>query len=125
MSFTIGVLADDPALVTDIEAAGEVINIYPADLPQINAPSNLWTDKFPFCLPFDIYNLFASFSAAPEIPEFHILVLPENSFGLKNEEIYFDVDFEPYDKLVKIFRFFICAGFVVFLILITRKLIGS
>ncbi len=121
----LGVLADNPALVTDPTAAGELLNIYPADLPQINAPSNLWTDKFPFCLPFDIYNLFAGFSAAPEIPEFHILVLPENSFGLKNEEIYFDVDFEPYDKLVKIFRFFICAGFVVFLILITRKLIGS
>ena len=121
----LGVLADNPALITDPAAAGEVLNIYPADLPQINAPSTLWTDKFPFCLPFDIYNLFATFAAEPEIPKFHLLVLPKNSFGFNNEDIYFDIDFEPYDKLVKILRFFLSASFVVFLILITRKLIGS
>ncbi len=121
----IGVLADNPALITDPAAAGEVLNIYPADLPQINSPSALWTDKFPFCLPFDIYNLFATFAAEPEIPKFHVLVLPKNSFGFNNEDIYFDIDFEPYDKLVKILRFFLSAAFVVFIILITRKLIGS
>ena len=50
--------------------------------------------------------------------------MPANSFGLQNEEITVEIDFEPYDKIVKILRFFLAAAFVFFLIKITRKLIS-
>lgn len=112
-------LAANPSLVTDLTGG---LAVYPSDFPQIDTSPALWKTKFPFCLPWDIYNLFAQFSAEPQAPKFHMLVLPENSFGLNNEEVYWDIDFAPVDKLVKILRLFISLSFVLWLILITRQI---
>lgn len=122
------VVAANPAVILQPDLAQTLdppIPVKPADLPNIDTGSvQLWTTKFPFCLPFDIYKMVSSFNAEPEAPHFHVLIMPENSFGLNNEDVYIDIDFEPYDKLVKILRFFLSISFVVFLILITRKIIS-
>ena len=99
--------------------------VYTGDIAMPTVSGNLWKTKFPFCLPFDIINLFSGFSAEAQAPSFHLLVLPANSFGLSNDDIYFDIDFSPYNQLVQILRFFIAIAFVVFLVVTTRKLIGS
>ena len=99
--------------------------IYPGQLDLPSVHSDMWYDRFPFCVPFDIINLFTQFGAEAEAPRFHILVLPENSFGLNNEDIYFDIDFSQYHILVKILRIFLAAGFALWLLSITRKVIGS
>ena len=65
------------------------------------------------------------FSATAEAPSFHILILPENSFGLDNDDIYVDLDFADYHILVKIVRLFLAAGFALWLLKITRKVIGA
>lgn len=91
------------------------------DLPSVN--SSAWANRFPFCIPFDIVKLFTSFSATAEAPNFHILVLPANSFGLSNDNVYFDINFADYNVLVKLLRLFIAVSFTLFLIIKTRGLI--
>lgn len=90
-------------------------------LPTTNG--SLWYEKFPFCIPFDVINLFSSFYSEPSAPKFHFCVIPENSFGLTNEAVYWDIDFNEYDTLVKILRFLIALSFSIWLIVITRNLI--
>ena len=120
------VVAANPSVILDPSAAAAAdIPIKPADLPDIDTGKpQLWTTKFPFCLPFDIARLITDFSADPVVPKLSLLLMPANSFGLQNEEITVEIDFEPYDKIVKILRFFLAAAFVFFLIKITRKLIS-
>ena len=105
-------------LVSSVPVSG----LYDADIDMPTVNGNLWKTKFPFCIPFDLINLFSGFSAEAEAPSFHVLVMPANSFGLDNEDIYWDIDFAPYNYLVQILRFFIALGFVLWLIVITRKL---
>ena len=106
-------------LVSSVPVSG----LYDADIDMPTVNGNLWKTKFPFCIPFDLINLFSGFSAEAEAPSFHVLVMPANSFGLSNDDIYWDIDFAPYNYLVQILRFFIALGFVLWLITITRKLI--
>lgn len=91
------------------------------DLPAYDG--NKWATKFPFCIPFDIIHLFSGFSALAEAPEFHFIVLPENSFGLQNDEFSIDVDFEDFNVIVQLLRFFIAVGFLLWLMVITNHLI--
>ena len=114
-------LADNPSAVWDTAATG----VYSGDVDLPSVPGNVWSDKFPFCIPFDIVRLFTSFSEEAEAPHFHFCVIPENSFGLQNEAIYWDIDFADYDILVKILRVFIALAFTLWLIMITRKVIGA
>lgn len=100
-----------------------VSSLYDADIDIPTVNGNLWKTKFPFCIPFDLINLFSGFSSEAEAPSFHVLVMPANSFGLDNDDIYWDIDFAPYNYLVQILRFFLALSFVLWLIVITRKLI--
>lgn len=101
------------------------IKPYVGTLSLPSTDYSMWWDKFPFCVPFDIVKLFTQFSATAEAPSFHILILPENSFGLDNDDIYVDLDFADYHILVKIVRLFLAAGFALWLLRITRKVIGA
>lgn len=83
---------------------------------------NILATKFPFCIPFDVYNLVSNLVVEPEAPQFHWLVLPADSFGLGNDDFYIDLDFTPYNFLVQLMRFFIAAGFVVWLMTKTKDL---
>ena len=98
-------------------------NLYdsPVDLPLTNG--NKLATKFPFCIPFDFINLFSGFVAEPECPSFHILVMPADSFGFDNDDIYWDLDFSDYNYLVQLLRFFIALAFVFWLISITKHII--
>ena len=92
---------------------------------DFNLPSydgNKLANKFPFCIPFDVYNLVSNLVVEPEAPEFEWLVLPANSFGMSNEAFYIHLDFTPYNFLVQLMRFFIALGFVIFLMLKTKDL---
>mgnify|MGYP004647547807 CR=1 FL=1 len=98
---------------------------YPDGVPEIDS-SGLF-DKFPFCLPYDLYNVFAGFytdnAVAPRF-EFPFRYLKDdNGNYLIDENIV--IDFAVLDDVVPILRFFISLGFVVVLIQITRKMIGA
>ena len=84
---------------------------------------NILATKFPFCIPFDIIHLFTNFSAEVEAPELHFVVLPANSFNLGNEEFCIDIDFQDYHVIVQLLRFFIAAGFVLWLMVVTNRVL--
>ena len=109
----------NPDLIFDFSQDG----LYKKDIYFPSSDGNKWANKFPFCLPFDIYHLISNFSAEPEAPELHMLVLPANAFGMQNDDFYIDFDFADYNILVQILRFFIAIGFVIWLIVITNKLL--
>lgn len=93
---------------------------------DFNMPSydgNILATKFPFCIPFDIIHLFTNFSAEVEAPELHFVVLPANSFNLGNEEFCIDIDFQDYHVIVQLLRFFIAAGFVLWLMVVTNRVL--
>ena len=117
-STTYNNFASDPSLLFDFSQD----NLYDSSLNLPSSDGSKWANKFPFCLPYDIYHLFSNFSAEPEAPELHMLVLPEDSFGMQNDDFYIDLDFADYNILVQILRFFIALGFVIWLIVITNKL---
>lgn len=79
--------------------------------------------KFPFSIPFDIYNLFKDFEVSKKRPVVSYS-LPEKYFGTNKME----VDFAFYDDIfpfTTILRYFLLIGFVYFLIIKTRNLIGG
>ena len=89
--------------------------------PGLSLPEVLFKEKFPFCLPWDLYNLFVGMSATAEAPKFTI---PYKNEMLGIEENY-TLDLSRFDNAAKVIRFFVGAGFVMALILISRKLTGS
>lgn len=90
-------------------------------LPPLSLPEILFKEKFPFCLPWDLYNLFSVLDAEPETPKF---VIPYKNNMLDIDEEYV-IDFSKFEDSAKVIRFFVGAGFVLALILISRKMIGS
>ena len=101
----------------------DLIPLYPSEIPKINTNLDMWKRKFPFCIPFDFYTMLTSFSAEQEIPQFTFVAIPANSFGLGNDDLYLSIDFEPFDPIVQMLRFFLGLGFCVFLILSTKNFI--
>lgn len=75
--------------------------------------------KFPFCIPYDLFNLISVFDAEPVTPKFEIPFVFEK-WGI-NESI--TIDLSIFDNIAKIFRTFETLGFIGFLIMKTRGLI--
>lgn len=78
-------------------------------------------DKFPFCIPFDLYNMVSGFNAPKVAPNFTITFPKETMVGGGT----FDFNFNNYSKIVLIFRYFILLTFLANLIKISRKLMGA
>ena len=90
-------------------------------IPSLSLPEILFKEKFPFCLPWDVYNVFANLVAEPEAPVFTIPFKFER-LGIDYE---FTIDLSEFEDIAKISRFFSSIAFVIFLILASRKLIGA
>lgn len=90
-------------------------------LPALSLPEILFKEKFPFCLPWDLYNLFSVLDAEPEAPKF-VIPYKNNMLNINQEYV---IDFSKFENAAKVIRFFAGAGFVLALILISRKMIGS
>lgn len=90
-------------------------------IPGLSLPEILFKEKFPFCLPWDVYNVFANLVAEPEAPVFEIPM----KWEFLDIDYTLTIDFSMFDEIAKISRFFSSIGFVVFLILISRKVIGA
>ena len=90
-------------------------------IPNLSLPEILFKEKFPFCLPWDLYNLFAGLQAEEEAPRF-VVPFKFKRLGIDEEIV---IDFSDYEEQIKIIRFFTGAMFVLALIMISRKLIGA
>ena len=90
-------------------------------IPALSLPEILFKEKFPFCLPWDLYNLFAGLQTEEEAPRF-VVPFKFERLGIDEEIV---IDFSDYEEQIKIIRFFTGAMFVLALIMISRKLIGA
>lgn len=90
-------------------------------LPEMSLPEILFKEKFPFCLPWDLYNVFANLVAEPEAPVFKFPFVFER-LGIDYE---FTIDLSQFDDLARVSRFFTSITFIVALISISRKMVGA
>lgn len=138
------VLPTDAVTVTDVPGVGDAtLSEYMADTKtDIDVPSIIMT-KFPFCIPFDFYNIISTLCADPVAPVFRIPIStnPDNLQGFEgnqtignylpddnykplfeiDEEIIIDLSVLPLVQPI-CYTIFI-VGFIVLLIMLTPKLI--
>lgn len=93
----------------------------PAD-PDVSIPAMSLdlTEYFPFCLPFDIYNILQKLNADPVTPE--ITVDWGNILGQFGIEYEMHLDLHDYDDLAALLRNMETAAFVVGLAVVTRQM---
>lgn len=111
-------------LDSDITISTDTVADYPDGVPEIDS-SGLF-DKFPFCIPKDLYNLFAGFySAESKAPKFvfPFQILKRGDSYLIDEQI--TIDFSILDPVMPMFRWFVTISFTLGLVMITRKMIGA
>ena len=96
-------------------------SIKPSGLPAMSLPETLFKEKFPFCLPWDLYSLFGSLNATPKAPKF-IIPFKNDRLGIDYEII---IDISDYEIFAKLSRASLSVVFVIALILLSRKLIGA
>lgn len=77
------------------------------------------TDRFPFCLPFDLRDLIQRFQAERKAPEFEIF------WKVRDVEVKYKIEFSQFEKLAEITRWGVFVTFCVGLLLVSRKLIGG
>ena len=97
---------DPDAPATDEEAAQ-----YTADLTTI----------FPFCIPFDLIRAFKVLSVQGEAPVYDIPLKIDYKYVHVNES--WSIDMSDFSSVIQILRVMETLGFIVGLILVTRKLI--
>ena len=115
------VTQEDP---NNISSGTEIINenLYPDAETTQNYLNNMTFDLtgiFPFCIPFDVYNLLAKLDVQPVTPHVHL------SFNIPvfNEPLVFDLDFSQWNGVASVVRHMELFAFVIGLALITRHLL--
>ena len=78
-----------------------------------------WRLVFPFCIPFDMIDLYRVFVAEPQAPHWEIPLKSETF----NIDYTFVIDFEQFEVLAEIFRTFQIILFILGLCMITSKVI--
>lgn len=124
------------AVATPVPVEG-VSELYPTadslitDVEELGTPSlgQALSTRFPFCIPFDVNYLFKSLSASPKRPIFEIDVIPQSlktRIGI-TQDTGFTLDFgdQKYSLLLKIIRWGCLFGFIMWLALITKRLIWT
>lgn len=103
-----GVSEKEADLNTD--GSSSSLDDYKVDLKKI----------FPFCIPFDIYDLLNCLCAEPEAPKF-TWTIPLSAVGLKDCSI--EIDLKTWDSVAQIFRNMELLAFCIGLAFVTRNLI--
>lgn len=93
----------------------------PGELPDLALPEIIFKEKFPFCLPWDLYLAFSNL-AAPAAPPKWEIPFEIQSLNLRHD---ITIDFSQFDTLAAVLRWGLSVAFVIWLILLTRKIIGQ
>ena len=88
-------------------------------VPQI--PTMVFENKFPFCIPFDIYQFFAMFYVEKEAPHIVVPVPFKGANGVFAEEL--TIDLSDYNYVSDVLRVMLYLLFIVGLMVATRRLI--
>jgi hypothetical protein len=93
----------------------------PPGLPDLSVPQIL-KDKFPFCIPWDVYRIISGFYCATMATPHWEIPFQNARLGINSKLV---IDFSQFNDIAKMARFFNGAAWVFALILVTRKLIGA
>jgi len=93
----------------------------PATLPDLALPEIIFKEKFPFCLPWDLYIAFSNLVAPAQPPKWEVPFKIQSLHFTQNVS----VDFSQFSTLAAIMRWGLSLIFVIWLILLTRKIIGQ
>ena len=94
----------------DLSPSSSALDDYKLDLTKL----------FPFCIPFDIYNLLNCLCAEPEAPSFE-WVIPLSAVGLEDFKI--KIDLKTWDSVAQLVRNMELLAFCIGLAFVTRSLI--
>ncbi|WP_323480923.1 hypothetical protein [Acinetobacter baumannii] len=120
-------LALTPEMIKTIVAEMADAATVPPGTPGTEPPGSEWPDslgqvittRFPFSLPWDLYGVLALLAADPQTPVFAV----DSAFMGMDFRFSYSLDFlDPY---MPWFRGIIVIGFCIFLIQITRNLLGG
>lgn len=106
----------------ELVVSATIVNQWELDIPEteFNLPViEVLANKFPFCIPFDLYYAVANLQADPVAPEFEIN-FPAAVFGGEGN---MTLDFSVFEVVAVVIRWTILLGFIIGLIVLTRKLI--
>lgn len=93
----------------------------PGGVPNGDGEMIQWYERFPFCIPWDIYQFISVFSDEPIKPKWSIpFEIPRYKIS---EKIEIDFSSGDYDKIVKVIRVFLLLSYGSGLALITRNII--
>lgn len=81
----------------------------------------LMFDKFPFCVPWDVYYCFLSLAETPEAPHFTFPFVID-SMGFRYE---FNFNLSRFSMLSELTRMFLTLTFVVYMTHLTKKIVGG
>ena len=90
------------------------------DMKTPQLPAQI-TNKFPFCVPFDLIALVKTFNATPEAPKVTVPVVFQSMHY--SHDFVFDFSGDDWDKVAAVSRWGILLFFMLGLTLVTRKLI--
>lgn len=109
-----GSIADALSDLLTVDIADEEVE------SELSVPAMI-TEKFPFCIPFDLIYLVEALAAEPEVPRFEIPIRIDYLFIHYDET--FIVDFAEWQEVVDILHYMLDFLFCVILITSTRGLI--
>lgn len=114
-------LSADVSTITKVITKIDVVELELTDrIDKFDPPSSI-TTKFPFSLPFDVYNIFNVLSADPVTPKFTI---PFDFTSIGGEVYEINIDLSQFDYIANIVRWLLYGVFIIGLVLLTNKLIG-
>ncbi len=119
-------ITDDPAKAIDdaladaIDDAIDIADPVPGLVDDFSGFGLSLKDKFPFCIPWDIYYLLTKLSEAPKTPVFKLpLYLPR--YGIHEDIV---IDLSPFESVSKLSRAFLSLLFAFGLIKMTISFVG-
>ena len=112
---------DDKAKNEDTNKDKDTSSPKPATLPDLTLPEVIFKEKFPFCLPWDLYAAFSNLVAPAQPPKWEV---PFKIASI-NYQQNIEIDFSQFGTLASILRWGLSIAFVIWLILLTRKIIGQ
>ncbi|GHV35447.1 hypothetical protein FACS18949_13450 [Clostridia bacterium] len=82
---------------------------------------------FPFCIPFDLAEIFSSFAAEAQVPVFDLKLsikpVPIGNNRLRFDEVPLKIDLTPFSSFMPFFRGFLVLIFIIWLLNVTFKFI--
>lgn len=107
----------------EVQAIAQALNPAAAGTSTITGNYTVsLSDLFPFCIPFDLYNIISCFKADPVAPSAEITI-PVGYDGTEFTWETYTVSLSAFDAVAAVVRVLEYIGFVIGLMLITRKLI--